>query len=70
MRREERRQLARERDSRVLGRSESTSGEGRKPLDLMELSKFIEVEEEGNFSAACMDFFHACSISTIDAHAS
>lgn len=62
--------MARERDSRVLGRSESTSGEGRKPLDLIELSKFIEVEEEGDFSTACMAFFHACSISAIDAQAS
>lgn len=66
MRREERRQLASDSDSRVSGRSESTSGEGRKPLDLMELSKLIEVEEEGDFSAACMAFFHACAISAID----
>lgn len=67
MQREERRQLASESDSRVLGKSESTSGEGRQPLDLIELSRFIEVEEEGDFRADCTAFFHACSISAIDA---
>jgi hypothetical protein len=53
-----RRQLASDNDSRVLGRVESTSGEGSKPLDLMELSRFIEVEKGGDLIAFIMAFFN------------